>query len=136
MQENPLYGKYREKGLSFGKELDILFKDVVATGKYAWAPTSGILPTSLNQDDDVYRPSLERDDGDREEGSVEIEEGSGDSEEFVSGSVGPSAGVSGDFQNINLSASQGNSTEASTGKRKRNGIIDRNQNKKKIQEPA
>ncbi|XP_057429620.1 L10-interacting MYB domain-containing protein-like isoform X2 [Lotus japonicus] len=93
--ENPLYGKYREKGLSFGEELTIMFKDVVATGKSAWAPTSGILPNDLSQNDDVYRPCLESDEEDREEGS-------GDSEELIYGSTVPSVGVSNEFQNINF----------------------------------
>ncbi|XP_039686372.1 L10-interacting MYB domain-containing protein [Medicago truncatula] len=53
--ENPLYGKFREKGLPFANQLTTLFKDVVANGEHAWAPSSGILPnedcgTDVGQD--------------------------------------------------------------------------------------
>ncbi|MED6170622.1 hypothetical protein PIB30_032784, partial [Stylosanthes scabra] len=105
--ENPQYEKFRNRGLPFKDELTILFKDVMADGKFAWAPSSGILPNGI-EDGDGYRPYFE-------EGHVDLEEGSGDSEE----GIGVSVGVSTEFQHINLSSSQQNSSQKSGGKRKR-----------------
>ncbi|KAL5999249.1 hypothetical protein ACLOJK_040699 [Asimina triloba] len=44
MHEIPEASKFREKGLPFHDDMDILFKDVVATGDRAWAPSSGVFP--------------------------------------------------------------------------------------------
>ncbi|XLR30489.1 hypothetical protein S83_058389, partial [Arachis hypogaea] len=88
--KNSLYGKFRNKGLPFKDELTILFKDVMADGKFAWAPYF-------------------------EEGHVDIEESYGDSKE----GIGANVGVSSEFQHINLSSSQENNSQKSTGKRKR-----------------
>ncbi|XLT25004.1 hypothetical protein HN873_056296, partial [Arachis hypogaea] len=74
MQENPLYEKFRNKGLPFKDELTILFKDVMVDGKSAWTPSSGMLPRSIEADGDGYRPYFEK-------GHADIEEYFGDSEE-------------------------------------------------------
>ncbi|XLR46811.1 hypothetical protein S83_031471, partial [Arachis hypogaea] len=71
MQENSLYEKFRNKGLPFKDELSILFKDVMADVKFAWAPSYGMLPSGIEKD-----------------GHVDIEESSGDSEEGIGASVG------------------------------------------------
>ncbi|MED6180143.1 hypothetical protein PIB30_007654 [Stylosanthes scabra] len=118
-QENPQYEKFRNKGLPFKDELTILFKDNMADGKFAWAPSSGMLPSGIEEDGDAYRPYFE-------EGHVDIEEGSGDSEE----GIGANVGVSTEFQHINLSSSQENSSQKSTGKRKRDVVCDTTKKKK------
>jgi len=51
MQENPLYEKFRNKGLPFANELTTLFKDVVANGEYTWAPSCRVLPCVFENDD-------------------------------------------------------------------------------------
>lgn len=65
-QENPPYAKFRYKGLPFAHELTTLFKDVVDNGEYTWAPSCGVLPSQLDNDDN---------------GVAAIEEGSGDNED-------------------------------------------------------
>ncbi|XLR35223.1 hypothetical protein S83_063123, partial [Arachis hypogaea] len=62
------------KGLPFKDELTILFKDAMANGKFAWVSSSGMLPSGIEEDGNGYRPYFEK-------GHVDIEEGSGDSEE-------------------------------------------------------
>ena len=105
MQENPLYGKFRHKGLPFAHQLTTLFKDVVAIGQFAWAPSSSILPNGLDKidDDDGYRPCMDN-------VGVDLEEGSGDSEDM-------SVGATVEFANINLDVSQGIVRQKSGGKR-------------------
>ncbi|KAK8486069.1 hypothetical protein V6N12_067073 [Hibiscus sabdariffa] len=107
--ENPKYDKFRNKGLPFYNELTILFKDVTATGEFAWAPSSGILPNGLGgnegDEEDVYRPSPI---------DLDTEEGSGDSEDA-------SVGATNEFTDINLNSSQGTVNQNSEGKRKRVG---------------
>lgn len=44
IKEIPLAAKFREKGLLFADEMEILFGDVVVSGEYAWTPSSGVLP--------------------------------------------------------------------------------------------
>ncbi|KAL2573934.1 hypothetical protein AAZV13_17G159400 [Glycine max] len=78
--ENPLYGKFRYKGLPFAHQLTILFKDVVVTKDFMWAPSSGILPSTLVGDvNDAYCPCL---DGI----NINMEEGPGDSDDVTIGS--------------------------------------------------
>ncbi|KAL4281401.1 hypothetical protein GQ457_03G008460 [Hibiscus cannabinus] len=107
--ENPKYGKFRNKGLPFYNELTILFKDVTATGEFAWAQSSEILPNGLGgnegDEEDVYRPSPI---------DLDMEEGSGDSEDA-------SVGASNEFNGIHLNSSQGTVNQNSEGKRKRVG---------------
>lgn len=106
--ENPLYGKFRDKGLPFAHQLTTFFKDVVANGEFAWAPSSGILPPNVysgNDDNDVYRPCLKN-------LGLDVEEGSGDSEDA-------SVGATTEFANINLNTSQGAVSQISGQKRKR-----------------
>ncbi|XP_020235077.1 uncharacterized protein LOC109814947 [Cajanus cajan] len=121
--ENPLYGKFRYKGLAFANNLTTLFKDVVANEKFSWAPSSGILPNDIGEDD-VYRPCFES-------GDINLEEGSGDSEEIIP----TSAGMSSELRNINLSTFEGNNSERSIGKRKRVGASEKNESKK-VKAPA
>nr|XP_023896959.1 uncharacterized protein LOC112008839 [Quercus suber] len=45
--EVPEATKFREKGLQNIDLLDVMFKDIVATGDLAWAPTSSVLPDDL-----------------------------------------------------------------------------------------
>uniref|UniRef100_A0A0R0G4A6 Myb/SANT-like domain-containing protein n=1 Tax=Glycine max TaxID=3847 RepID=A0A0R0G4A6_SOYBN len=80
--ENPLYEKFRYKGLSFAHQLTILFKDVVVIGDFMWAPSSGILPSSTLGGDvnDVYRLCL---DGI----NINMEEGSGDNDDVSVGAT-------------------------------------------------
>ncbi|KAK9003930.1 hypothetical protein V6N11_001749 [Hibiscus sabdariffa] len=105
----PKYGKFRNKRFPFYNELTILFKDVTATGEFAWAPSSGILPNGLGSnegdEDDVYRPSPI---------DLDMEESSGDSEDA-------SVGATNEFTGINLNSSQGTVNQNSEGKRKRVG---------------
>ncbi|MED6145094.1 hypothetical protein PIB30_021748 [Stylosanthes scabra] len=101
-RENPKYEKFRNRGLPFKDELTILFKDVMGDGKFVLAPSSGILPNGI-EDGDGYRPYFE-------EGHVDLEEGSGDSEKGICVSVG----VDTEFQHINLSSSHENSNEFNT----------------------
>ncbi|RZB43297.1 hypothetical protein D0Y65_053742 [Glycine soja] len=57
--ENPLYGKFKIKGLPFAHKLTKLFKDVVANGKFQWALSFGILPAGVKVDmDDGYHQVL------------------------------------------------------------------------------
>ena len=99
MQENPLYGKFRYKGLPFSHQLTIVFKDVVATGDFMWVPSSGILPSTLGGDvNDVYRSCL---DGI----NINMEEGSGDTHDV-------SVGATNEFGDININASQGTDCQA------------------------
>ena len=106
MQEDPNYGKFRDKGLPCANEFTTLFKDVVATGQFAWTPSSGKLPNGLDADDDGgNQPCLENI-------GIDMEEGSDDSEEV-------NLGATNEFANINLSGSQGTASQKSGQKRKK-----------------
>ncbi|KAL2976221.1 hypothetical protein AAZX31_14G205700 [Glycine max] len=97
--ENPLYGKFRYKRLPIAHQLTILFKDVVTTRDFMWAPSSGILPSTLGGDvNDVYRPCL---DGI----NINMGEGSRDSDDV-------SVGVTNEFGDININASQVTGSQA------------------------
>ncbi|XLT13615.1 hypothetical protein HN51_059305 [Arachis hypogaea] len=124
--ENPLYEKFRNKGLPFKDELTILFKDIMADGKFAWAPSSGMLTSGIEEDGDGYRPYFE-------EGNVDIEKGSGDrdSEE----GIGASVGVSSEFQQINLSSSQKNNSQKRT-KKRRDVVCETTKKKKNFKVPT
>ncbi|TKY46245.1 hypothetical protein E2542_SST28283 [Spatholobus suberectus] len=102
-KEKPQYEKYIYKGLPFGDELTSLFKDVVAIGKYGWAPSLRTLLTNIDANNYVYHPSLEEVD------CIDLEEGLGNYEEIILSNE-PSAGVSRKLGNINLSFSHGNSS--------------------------
>ena len=99
MQENPQYAKFRDKRLPFAHQLTTLFKDVVANGEHAWAPSSGVLPNENLGNDDI-------------DVGLDVAEGSGDSEDA---SIGATTG----FGNINLNTSQGAVSQSSGQKRKR-----------------
>ncbi|XP_050374692.1 L10-interacting MYB domain-containing protein-like [Argentina anserina] len=50
------FARFKKKGISpeFETKLDILFSDITATGKHAWAPSSSIpIPNSLEEGDNV-----------------------------------------------------------------------------------
>ena len=100
MQENPLYAKFRYKGLPFAHELTTLFKDVVANGEYTWAPSCGVLPSQFDNDDND------------DNGVAAIEEGSRDNEDA-------SIGATTEFANIALNSSQKTDGQKSGEKRKR-----------------
>ncbi|XP_054802271.1 L10-interacting MYB domain-containing protein-like [Prosopis cineraria] len=108
--ENPLYEKFRHKGLPFANELTELFQGTIANGPRAWAPSSGVLPNIYNrnegEDEEVYRPDMANE-------GINLEEGSGDSDEILG-----TTGVSGEFNRVVLNASQG-TLSGSSGKRKR-----------------
>ncbi|XP_057416756.1 uncharacterized protein LOC130711239 [Lotus japonicus] len=129
IMENKQYAKYRYKGLAYANELTILFKDVVATGKHAWAPSSRVLPNEEGESADGYRPTFES-------GCINLDEGSGDSDEIGGAGEGASVGVSAEFGNINLSNGYGNSSDKSGGKRKRIENAEKASNKKMVNVPA
>ncbi|XP_019255180.1 PREDICTED: L10-interacting MYB domain-containing protein-like [Nicotiana attenuata] len=47
IKENSNIEKFREKGLQHRQLMEYCFKDVVATGEYVWAPSSGVLPDGI-----------------------------------------------------------------------------------------
>lgn len=49
MQENRLYGKFRNKRHPFAYQLMILFKDVVVARQFDWALSSGTFLSGLNE---------------------------------------------------------------------------------------
>ncbi|XP_054801615.1 uncharacterized protein LOC129305675 [Prosopis cineraria] len=93
-----------------------------ATGGRSWAPSSKALPYQYHrvedEEEDEYRPYMEQ-------RGVDLEEGSGDSDEIL----GVATGVSGEFQRVILNTSQGiysegngkelGTTSGGSGKRKR-----------------
>ncbi|KAK7274225.1 hypothetical protein RIF29_15306 [Crotalaria pallida] len=116
--EIPQYGKFRNKGLPFARELTELFKGAVATGEFAWAPSCGILPNGHgSNDNDGYRPCLDS-----------MLEASGDSEDA-------SVGATNEFADININASQGTvshgvGSQKSGDKRKRISPAEKKKKKK------
>ncbi|KAI9119424.1 hypothetical protein K1719_010099 [Acacia pycnantha] len=95
VQENPDYAKYRYHGIKFARELEMVFKDGVLSG------------STPDDKDDVYRPTMD------------LEEGSGDSEEELPGAT---TGVSATLEGLNLTTSTQPSAASgspSIGKRKR-----------------
>nr|XP_016487139.1 PREDICTED: L10-interacting MYB domain-containing protein-like [Nicotiana tabacum] len=48
IKESPNVEKFRDKGLQCRELMEICFKDVVATGEHAWAPSSGVLPDNIH----------------------------------------------------------------------------------------
>nr|CAN83094.1 hypothetical protein VITISV_015285 [Vitis vinifera] len=58
--ENPEAIKFKTKGLKNVEQLDLLFKDIVATGERAWAPSQGFVGQDV--DDSSKNPTvLQRD---------------------------------------------------------------------------
>ncbi|QHO10359.1 uncharacterized protein DS421_15g489160 [Arachis hypogaea] len=84
-----------------------------------------MLPSGIKEYGDGYRPYFG-------EGHVDIEEGSGDSEEGISASVG----VNSEFQHINLSSSQENNSQKNTEKRKRDVVCETTKQKKNFKVSA
>ncbi|XP_006576061.1 uncharacterized protein [Glycine max] len=99
--ENPLYGKFKNKGLSFTHKLTELFENVVANREFQWAPLSRIFPAGVEVDmNDVYRSSL---DGI----GVDVEESSRESEDTSVNATNTSVSATDAFGKINLNDSQG-----------------------------
>ncbi|KAK4275376.1 hypothetical protein QN277_018468 [Acacia crassicarpa] len=121
IKENKAYGKYRYKGLNFAKELRIIFKDVLASGEEMNCP-SATRPVSLGDDEEVYRPQMD------------LQEGSGDSEEELQGTNNDgSLQVPVDLECMNLTSNTQPSGSASIGKRKRSeGTNGKNKKKKTL----
>ncbi|KAK8612596.1 hypothetical protein V6N13_092707 [Hibiscus sabdariffa] len=98
--------------------LNQVFKDVVATGEFAWAPSFGIFLNGLGGNDsgeeDVYHPSSI---------DMDMEEGSGDNEDASVGAINK-------FTGINLNSSQGTINQNSERKRRRVGQGEKLKNKK------
>ncbi|XP_054790964.1 uncharacterized protein LOC129296381 isoform X2 [Prosopis cineraria] len=56
--ENPLYEKFRQKGLRFARELTFIFRDVLAIGETLSVPSA--TQTQIEDDDeDVYHPTID-----------------------------------------------------------------------------
>ena len=111
MQENPACGKYRHEGLPYARELTYLFKDKIATGEFAWAPSSRELPDGYDEYD-------QNNEGFESVG-LDRNEGSGDSDDPTIGADfnDYSVGVG----NMNINTSQGAGSARSGEKRKRGG---------------
>ncbi|XP_054801500.1 uncharacterized protein LOC129305518 [Prosopis cineraria] len=93
--ENPLYGKFRYKGLRFARELTLIFKDVMATGETLFVPFA--TQTQIEDDDDE-----------------DVEE-----ELNLSDTAAP-MGVTGELLDLNVTTNiGGTSGDRSQGKRKR-----------------
>ncbi|KAI9086941.1 hypothetical protein K1719_031102 [Acacia pycnantha] len=75
IQENPDYAKYRYHGIKFARELEIVFKDGMASGSTQFSPSARRQMPPRDDEDDVYRPTMD------------LEEGSGDSEEELPGAT-------------------------------------------------
>ncbi|XP_030935391.1 uncharacterized protein LOC115960586 [Quercus lobata] len=50
LKELPKAKKFQEKGLQNLEQLDIMFRDVAATGVAAWTPSSNTLPPTMPQE--------------------------------------------------------------------------------------
>ncbi|XP_028786187.1 L10-interacting MYB domain-containing protein-like [Neltuma alba] len=124
---DPNFKKFRYQGLMFASELQKIFKDVVASGEYMYAPSASqpqstpVTQAGTEEEEDVYRVGLDQ------------QEGSGDSEDGNFG-VDPTAtaGFTDDFAgcNLNTPASTGPSGSGSYGKRKRGETSDVKKKKK------
>ncbi|XP_054811312.1 L10-interacting MYB domain-containing protein-like [Prosopis cineraria] len=107
--ENPLYEKFRYKGLRFARELTLIFKDVLATGETLFVPSATQTQIEDDDDEDVYRPT------------IDLREGSGDSEEELnlSDTIAPT-GVTDELLGLNVTINTGGTSgDGSQGKRKR-----------------
>ncbi|XP_028751930.1 L10-interacting MYB domain-containing protein-like [Neltuma alba] len=124
---DPNFRKFRHQGLMFASDLMKIFKNVVASGEYMYAPSSSQPQLAFaphpdtEEEEDVYRVGLDQ------------QEGSRDSEDENFG-VDPiaTAGVSDDFVGCNLNnpSSTGPSGSGSYGKRKRGETSDAKKKKK------
>ncbi|XP_028804661.1 L10-interacting MYB domain-containing protein-like [Neltuma alba] len=123
---DPNFEKFRHQGLMFASDLMKIFKDVVASGDFMYAPSASqpqpaFTPQPDTEEEDVYRVGLDQ------------QEGSGDSEDENFG-VDPTAtaGISDDFASCNLNnrSSTGPSDSGSYGKRKRGETSDAKKKKK------
>ncbi|XP_028798209.1 uncharacterized protein LOC114753676 [Neltuma alba] len=123
---DPNFKKFRHQGLMFASDLMRIFKDVVASGDFMYAPSTSqpqpvFTPQPDTEEEDVYRVGLDQ------------QEGSGDSEDENFG-VDPTAtaGILDDFAGCNLNncSSTGPSDSGSYGKRKRGETSDAKKKKK------
>ncbi|XP_054791680.1 uncharacterized protein LOC129297372 [Prosopis cineraria] len=108
-QENPLYGKFRYKGLRFARELTLIFKDVLAIGETLFIPSATQTQIEDDDDEDVSCPT------------IDLREGSGDSEEELnlSDTAAPT-GVTDELLGLNVTTNTGGTSgDGSQGKRKR-----------------
>ncbi|XP_028801409.1 uncharacterized protein LOC114756633 [Neltuma alba] len=122
---DPNFKKFRHQGLMFASDLMRIFKDVVASGEYAYAPSASqpqpaFAPQPDTEEEDVYRVGLDQ------------QEGSGDSEDENFGVDPTASAFTNDFAacNINTPASTGPSGSGSYGKRKRGETSDAKKKKK------
>ncbi|RVW19791.1 hypothetical protein CK203_116892 [Vitis vinifera] len=61
IKENPEAIKFKTKGLKNVEQLDILFKDIVATGEKAWAPSQGFVGQDVDDSSKLTtQPSMEK----------------------------------------------------------------------------
>ncbi|XP_028804914.1 uncharacterized protein LOC114759845 [Neltuma alba] len=123
---DPNFKKFRHQGLMFASDLMRIFKDVVASGDFMYAPSASqpqpaFTPQPDTEEEDVYRVGLDQ------------QEGSGDNKD-ENFDVDPTAtaGISDDFSGCNLNnpSSTRPSDSGSYGKRKRGETSDAKKKKK------
>ncbi|XP_028087188.1 uncharacterized protein LOC114287933 [Camellia sinensis] len=67
LERYPDAAKFRRMPLQFSEDLDILFSDAVATGEWAYTPSSGVMPDTNDNVEEFYTPhDAEYDDDDLE----------------------------------------------------------------------
>ncbi|XP_054824716.1 uncharacterized protein LOC129322413 [Prosopis cineraria] len=107
--ENPLYEKFRYKGLRFARELSLIFKDIPATGETLFIPFATQTQLEDDDDEDVYHPT------------IDLQEGFDDSEDELnlSDTIVP-IGVTDELLGLNVTTNIGETSgDRSQGKRKR-----------------
>lgn len=104
---NPLYHKYKHKGLPFAQQLTIPFKDVVATSKYVLTSSFNYIPTPIEVEEEDEGINQ----GDDDTIFNKLVEGSRDSDD-------PNVGVEGGNVNVTMTKSGD--------KRKRGGEMRKN----------
>ena len=65
MQENPEAIKFKTKGLKNVEQLDLLFKDIVATSEGAWTPSQGFVGQDVDDSSKV---------GEHEDNIIEVQD--------------------------------------------------------------
>ncbi|KAK4263474.1 hypothetical protein QN277_028874 [Acacia crassicarpa] len=112
IKENKDYRKYRYKGMKFARELQVMFKDVLALGEEFECPSLTRRVSLGDDEDDVYRPQMDQQD-DVYRPQMDRQEDSSDSEEELQDI---------DLEGMNLTSNTQPSAPsglASVGKRKR-----------------
>ncbi|XP_054799728.1 uncharacterized protein LOC129304108 [Prosopis cineraria] len=108
-KKNPLYEKFKYKGLRFARELTLIFKDVLTIGETLFIPSTTQTQIEDDDDEDVYHPT------------IDLQEGSGNSEEELnlSNTTAPTR-VTDELLGLNITTNiNGTSGDGSQGKRKR-----------------